>query len=384
MRLIGEFDLEKEAFDFSCLLKQEKISSNFDSFTDTSTGQIKYRIWVVEEDQVERAFDMYLKFKEDPSAKIFTISSEEMTLDQEVHELKVEEKGKALKVSVKKIMTPWTYFLTYLFLLVCTALFLVDSSQRDSIEKKYGRAGEQILLTPLQKHLMIDYTQSMQAIETIAHQFPKDTSLNFSNLSPYLQTQLQAAESMPSWRGFYSFLLDKGKTKEVKGSFSYLFEKERQGQLWRLFTPCLLHSDFLHIIFNMAWLWVLGKQIEERLSKRKMFLMIVIVAIAANVAQYLMSGPYFLGFSGVVVGMTGFIWSRQKKAPWEGYPLQKATAFFILLFVIAMFALEVVSYGLHYFAISQVMPNVANTAHVAGGLTGLLIGRIKFFGRGEY
>ena len=42
-----------------------------------------------------------------------------------------------------------------------------------------------------------------------------------------------------------------------------LFEKIRQGELWRLFTPCILHRDFLHILFNMIWVWILVKQIEE-------------------------------------------------------------------------------------------------------------------------
>ena len=101
------------------------------------------------------------------------------------------------------------------------------------------------------------------------------------------------------------------------------FEKIRQGEVWRLFTPCLLHFDFLHILFNMAWLWILGKQIEERIHWKKLGLLILIVGIVSNTAQYLVSGPSFLGFSGIVVGMAGFIWMRQRNAPWEGYPLSR-------------------------------------------------------------
>jgi GlpG protein len=104
-----------------------------------------------------------------------------------------------------------------------------------------------------------------------------------------------------------------------------------------------MHSDFFHILFNMLWLWALGKQIEERLKKGKLCLLIIILSVVSNCCQYLVSGPYFLGFSAVIVGFAGFIWSRQIKAPWEGYPLQKTTLLFILLFVLAMFGLELAS-----------------------------------------
>jgi GlpG protein len=94
-----------------------------------------------------------------------------------------------------------------------------------------------------------------------------------------------------------------------------------------------------------------------------------------------MSGPYFLGFSGIVVGMAGFIWVRQKIAPWEGYPLQRNTALFLLLFVLAMFGLEVVTFILQMMSVIKIAPNIANTAHIVGGLAGMLLGKLSFFGR---
>jgi GlpG protein len=131
----------------------------------------------------------------------------------------------------------------------------------------------------------------------------------------------------------------------------------------------------------MAWLFILGRQIEERISRWRMILMILIIGVVANVAQYLMDGPFFLGFSGVIVGMAGFIWMRQKHAPWEGYPLQRATSVFIFLFVLAMFALELVGFSLQFFSVTSLSPNIANTAHIVGGVLGLLFGRYSFFSR---
>ena len=108
------------------------------------------------------------------------------------------------------------------------------------------------------------------------------------------------------------------------------------------------------------------------------------MGVLASLAQYFMSGPYFLGFSGVVVGMAGFIWSRQKKAPWEGYPLQKSTLYFILIYIILMVGLEIGLVLLNYLSSHELGINIANTAHVVGGLVGLGLGRLNYFARGDF
>lgn len=79
--------------------------------------------------------------------------------------------------------------------------------------------------------------------------------------------------------------------------------------------------------------------------------------------------------------MAGLIWMRQTLAPWEGYPLNKATLIFILLFIIAMFVLEVVTLTLQFLGVTELAPNIANTAHVVGGLAGIGLGRLSFFAR---
>jgi GlpG protein len=180
---------------------------------------------------------------------------------------------------------------------------------------------------------------------------------------------------------YHYFAVQKNQGSESSQDL-HLFEKIRQGEFWRLFTPCLLHRDFLHILFNMVWVWILTKQIEERLRIWKICLMILIIGVISNTVQYFVSGPYFLGFSGVVVGMAGFIWMRQKIAPWEGYPLQRSTILFLLFFVVAMFALELITFSLQLFSVIQISPNIANTAHIIGGIVGILLGRMPFFSRG--
>jgi GlpG protein len=160
-----------------------------------------------------------------------------------------------------------------------------------------------------------------------------------------------------------------------------LFGKIRQGEFWRLITPVLLHGGWLHILFNMAWLFILGRQVEERLGKFRYLFLSLLIGVMSNVAQYLVSGPIFVGYSGIIVGLVGFIWMRQKRAPWEGYPLQRPVIIFVTVFVLAMLGLEVISMTLEFFHMKPGFANIANTAHVIGGIFGTLLGRLSLFER---
>src|SRR5690606_11843400 len=145
-----------------------------------------------------------------------------------------------------------------------------------------------------------------------------------------------------------------------------LFARIRQGEIWRLISPVVLHSDLLHILFNMLWLWYLGRPIEHRIGPMRTLLLSLCVGVGSNTIQYLMTGPFFIGYSGIITGLAGFIWMRERKAPWEGYPLNKSTIFFLLFFIGAIFLLQVVSFCLQIFSSIKFAPSIANTAHITG------------------
>ncbi|MCX6989607.1 MAG: rhomboid family intramembrane serine protease [Chlamydiae bacterium] len=383
MRLIGDLTTEKNAISFSEFLQSEKIKNSYEPFEEPSSGKKGFHIWIFEEDDCDHAIILFEKFKQNPTDPVFEGQRPLPPIDESMQDFKTEEKGKVLKLSIKRKESPFAYILTYSLFFICIALFLINMAERKNIEKEQGRLAEQILLTPVQKTLMFDYPAAMKDLETVVAEFPVTTGEDFASLPQKMQQAYTEAEKLPYWKGFYAMIMQY-KQKSLSADVNVpLFEKIREGEVWRLFTPCLLHSDFLHILFNMAWLWVLGRQIEQRISKGRLLLFVLFVGIASNVLQYLMSGPFFLGYSGVVVGMAGFIWSRQRVAPWEGYPLQRTTLLFIVFFVMVMFALEIASFVLHYLSYSELTPNIANTAHVVGGLSGALLGRFKFFARGE-
>lgn len=383
--MIGSFDTEKEAYSFYSFLLKEGIQNIYESFTEEKTSAKQYRIWVYDEDDLENAVEWMKRYRENPADPKFQSGDIPMATTPPspgYTEISESEDLKWQSVPPVRVKTRrFSLTLTNFIIVLCGFLFLWNDFQEAQILKEKGELAVQIAMTPLQQDLLFDYPSSYHYVEQMIDNVPLSSYKEFKELPPDAMAYLKKADEAPSWKGIYEFFVT-AKNKGWNAAASVpMFEKISQGQVWRLFTPCLMHRDFLHILFNMVWVWLLAKQVEERMRKFKMCLLILIIGVISNVAQYLVSGPYFLGFSGVIVGLAGFIWVRQKRAPWEGYPLQRGTALFLLFFVIAMFVIEILTFSLQMFSVIQLSPNIANTAHVIGGLVGMLLGRFSFFSR---
>ncbi len=373
MRIIGELDTEKKAYTFYSFLLKEGVKGTYEAVSDS-----QYRIWVDEEDDLPKALEWFEKFQENPDDPVFkdvALSPLIIANESEKHTSSKKNYGWKIKVELKPLETRFT--LTKFLVLFCVFIFILNAFQEKQIEKEHGSIPVDVGMgvTKVQQEMFFDYPAAFQEVNERILALPLQDYKNVKMLPPQDKALLESSAHVKMWRGVYDYL------ESPKEEHIPTFEKIKQGQVWRLFTPCLLHISFFHILFNMAWLWILGKQVEERLSKGRFILFMLIAGVISNVAQYLVSGPFFLGFSGIVVAMVGFIWMRQKVAPWEGYPLQKSTVLFILIFVLAMFGLELASFLLQVFKITDRSANIANTAHIVGGLVGMLLGRIPFFAR---
>lgn len=369
MRLIGEFQNEKEAFEFQLFLQNHEIKSVYDQALEG------YRLWVIEEDQFEKALAYYHQWKQDPSSQQFKVAQEKTSAQN--------ASNPRFSWKVKPPLPPnrASFSLTHFLITVCGLVFLWTLFQEGSMVKSQEAIALEYELVPIQKQLLFDYPASLSKVENFLEQHDVRTEEELKQIPAEDLATFNQIQNEPTWKGISDIVVNRNWELIQKLPEGTLFGKIRQGQLWRLITPVLLHGGWLHLFFNMAWLFILGHQIEERIGKSRYLLLSLLLGVISNVAQYLAAGPIFLGYSGIITGMVGFIWVRQKFAPWEGYPLQRSVIALITVFVAIMFALELVSMALQFFHVTEIYPNIANAAHIFGGLCGVILGRLSFFAR---
>lgn len=136
----------------------------------------------------------------------------------------------------------------------------------------------------------------------------------------------------------------------------------REGQVWRLLTPIFLHFGALHLFFNLSWIYHLGCMVEARCGVRSLAMLVLVVGLGSNFAQYVVSGPSFGGMSGVVYGLVGYVWIRGKFNAASGVFLDRRNLMISLVWLVACF--------------TGVLGSVANTAHLAGLIFGAALGGI--------
>ena len=129
-------------------------------------------------------------------------------------------------------------------------------------------------------------------------------------------------------------------------------------------APAIEHMGFFHLFFNVYWLLVLGRFVEDYFAQHsawpavKASLLYVAVAAASNTAQYYASGPLFAGLSGVIFGIVGFL---HAVAP---HHVRTIVPLFVGWFFICILL-----------SAARLWP-IANSAHFAGALAGGVAGHI--------
>ncbi len=330
MRLIGTITQEENAQRFSGYLLQKGIENR------SEAGQI----WVSDEDRLAEAAEELKRFLENPADPRYNT----LALPPKPAEDEEEEGEEPLLKPKQRLKAPVTMF----FLALCVFLYMLNFMQEMQLSKE-EKESKGLVLTPVQEALLFEVPPT----------------------SP----------ETPYWQGLYDLVSLKLKGESAEEAEGPLFVQIREGEIWRFFTPCILHLNFLHILFNMIWLWMLGRPIEARIGSWRLLIFTVVVGVLTNTAQYLMSGPLFLGFSGIVMGWAGLIWMREKVAPWEGYPLQRATILFLAIFIFGMLGIQIVSFILTVFTPISFPVSIANTAHIAGLILGALFGRTQWLAR---
>jgi len=78
-----------------------------------------------------------------------------------------------------------------------------------------------------------------------------------------------------------------------------------RGELWRLFTPMLLHGSLLHLAFNMYALNIFGPGLERHYGRWRFLALYLLAGFAGNVVSFLFSTVPSLGSSTAIFGLLG-------------------------------------------------------------------------------
>jgi membrane associated rhomboid family serine protease len=136
----------------------------------------------------------------------------------------------------------------------------------------------------------------------------------------------------------------------------------RRGQFWRIATSALPHLDIFHLAFNLYWLWALGTVVERVFGHLRTVLLLSLFALGSSSWDFALSQGG-VGLSGVGYGLFGLLYVLSQYDERFKDSLDKRTVnLFIGWFLICIFTTVT-----HLF-------NVANVAHAAGGVLGLLLG----------
>lgn len=136
----------------------------------------------------------------------------------------------------------------------------------------------------------------------------------------------------------------------------------RSGEVWRLFTPCFVHFSFIHLLFNMMWMYDLGRQIEAARGTLALAFLVLVVGCTSNYGQYLAGGPAFGGMSGVVFGLFGYVLLMARFAPSAGMVMMPSNAVLVLVWFVV--------------CLTGAVGPIANWAHGIGLVLGVGFGGI--------
>ncbi len=304
MRIIGTIHDPAEAQRFSSFLKQQGIAHQVDvetitDWADPHYGDKRCHIWIVDEDQIGKASDWLRRFEDHPSDPMFP----QMTSRPVVPPIPPLKKKGALISAI-----PWSQqpmgWATRGILFACIVIFLLGQALMLSIPSHApDLAHSAILRSPVDRELLYDFPHAFEILDKVIRLYGVDKLENANELPYEGQYLLNQFQHTPYWKGVYNLIITNAHKPYNEWTVEApMFEKVGEGEVWRLVTPIFLHADIFHILFNMLWLIVLGKQIEQRTGPWKYLIFIVIAAIFSDTMQYLN------GRSDVLRDIRRFMW----------------------------------------------------------------------------
>ena len=287
MRLLGTQSDEQLAVRFWNYLESQKISSRLDRDADG------FHIWVISEDDVNRAKAAYSDYLAHPKNEKFNAADK---LTAELKRIRTEAEKKAKQSSYRQRTLPW------------------QTRQQNEIPVTIL-----LIVISVTVSLLTNFGQSDSTLSK---------AVRINDVRLVYETRLgdQVIRQVPAYE---------------------LPDITKKGQFWRLFSPIFLHLSPMHLVFNMIMTFQFGSLIERRKGSLFLLLQVLFIALVSNLLQfYFTANPNFGGMSGVLYGFFGYVWMKGVVSPEEGIGADRQTVFVLLVwFVICMLSAGVANYA---------------------------------------
>jgi membrane associated rhomboid family serine protease len=146
----------------------------------------------------------------------------------------------------------------------------------------------------------------------------------------------------------------------------------RNGEnLYSLVTNLFVHSNPMHLIFNVLALVFLGMSFEEKVGPLRYGIIFFATGMIANVLYAFTSnfaGGYLVGASGGLFGIMGAYSRLYPREKFMFFPIMVPLPIFTWTFLFIIFSIL-----FHFAPDLCLIPDVAHIAHVEGAFAGLLI-----------
>ncbi len=178
-------------------------------------------------------------------------------------------------------------------------------------------------------------------------------------------------------------LLDKSFVNdELAASSEAIFE---HGKLWQLLTATFLHGSPFHLLWNMLFLWMVGREMESFYGSRDFLAMYLGAAVVSTFGWAVLdaisqrSDPLHL--PSVMIGASGAVMAVVVVYALY-YPHREVLLFFVLPVEMWLLVIVFLSYQLLLFLRPGSGNKVAVASHLTGALYGYLYKHFDFAGPG--
>ncbi len=169
----------------------------------------------------------------------------------------------------------------------------------------------------------------------------------------------------------YFFFLSFSNPDFYFNNYAFSFKDLFNGNLYTILTSMFLHGSILHLLGNMLFLWVFGRNIESKISSFRFIIFYLLCGIISVLTYALMEDKEsaLIGASGAISGVLGaylILFPRNKiKAIVPIIVFWTTASIPAFVFIIIWFVIQLLSLG------SADM--VAYSSHVGGFIAGMLL-----------